>query len=529
MLFDARTLPDQSVLQADLCIVGAGAAGITIAREFLSTGLKVILLEGGAAKFKHRNQMLYSGETSGRSYLPLEFTRRRQFGGTTVTWSGRCRPLDEFDFSERSWVTHSGWPLTKQTLDPYYARAHSVCQLDAYDYSPAYWGSDPGLDPSSYLEVKMFQSSPPTNFGEVYRHELEQAANTRVFLNANAVRLTLHADGRSVASVECKTLHGNGFRVEARVYILAMGGLEIPRLLLISRDVQPDGIGNGYGLVGRFFMDHPYLTAGVATSISASLPQTFLKMNFEIKQKHLGPLACVGLNEAKMRDERMLNGCAYFVKRPVYKLIDTYFSRTMADFMQIHDILRHATAPSARIFQSLGKAALQVTRIAPTIRRIIEHRISPSYAWGIRFQLEVAPNPESRVVLSEKRDPLGMPRLDLKWQMTPQDLQSYHRFEALFIAALPQMGIKARPFTHDVDSSGWPVTLQIGKHHMGTTRMHGDPQYGVVDENSRVHSTANLFIAGSSVFPTSGMANPTLTILALAIRLADHVKARLGG
>ena len=527
MLFDARTLPDRSVLQAELCIVGAGPAGITIAREFLNAGVKVILLEGGGTKFNHRDQLLYRGESSGRSYPPLEFTRRRQLGGTSVLWSGRCRPLDESDFEERTWIPHSGWPFPRKVLDEYYSRAHTVCELGDYEYSPDYWKSNPALGLSSDLEVKMFQFSPPTNFGTVYLAELEHASNLQVFLNANAVHLALEQDGGSVAHLECKTFQHKSFHVKATVYVLAMGGLEIPRLLLASHDVQTNGIGNGYDLVGRFFMEHPFLAAGVATSMPAEIPQAFLRLNYEIEQRHLAPLATLSLSAEKMRDERLLNSCAYFVKRPLYKLRDAYHSRTMTDFKQVNDILRHASAPSTQIFPALGRSALGAARIAPTIARIILHKISPTFAWGIRFQLEAGPNAESRVVLSEKKDALGLPRLDLKWQLTGQDLHSYRRFEELLFAALAQSGIQARCFDQDVDASGWPVTLQIGKHHMGTTRMDKNPRRGVVDDNGSVHSTANLFVASSSVFPTSGMANPTLTIVALSIRLADHIKKAL--
>jgi choline dehydrogenase-like flavoprotein len=528
MIIDARSLPDRTVLQADVCIAGAGAAGIALAREFLTTGIKVLLLEGGDLKFSHHNQFMYRGESTGRDYLPLEFTRRRQFGGTTVTWSGRCRPLDEIDFEARPWIAHSGWPFSKKDLDPYYERAHAVCQLGPCDYSPAAWQSEAPAKTNDSLEVKIFQFSPPTDFGAAYRSELERASNVQVFLNANVVRIELDPDGRSVSRLECRSGRGRGFQTAARVFILAAGGLEVPRLLLASRAGRPAGIGNENDLVGRFFMDHPYLTIGVATVVPDALPPTFLKVNFEIEQKNLGALASLGLRQQTMRAEGLLNGGVTLVKRPAYKLEDAYFTRAMADFMQVNDILRHASAPSVRIFQAAAKTVLQAGRIAPTIGRGLRHKSSPAHGWGLRLQLETIPNPESRVTLSEKRDSLGIPRLHLNWQVTGQDLENYHRFETLIFKGLPQWGIQARRFRHDLDADGWPVTLQVGKHHIGTTRMHADPRRGVVDADCRVHSTANLFVAGSSVFPTSGMANPTLTIVALAIRLADRIKKDLG-
>jgi choline dehydrogenase-like flavoprotein len=527
MFIDARSLPNHAVLQADVCIAGAGAAGIALAREFLGTDVKVLLLEGGALKFNHRSQFMYRGTSSGRPYLPLEFTRRRQYGGTTVTWSGRCRPLDAIDFEARPWVPHSGWPFGKQDLDPYYARAHPVCGLGPYDYSPAAWGAEPVPASSAGLQAVMFQFSPPFDFGARYRDELEGASNLQVYLHAGVTGIRLGRESETVSHLEVRSARSHGFRVQAKIFVLAVGGLENARLLLASQADRPAGLGNENDLVGRFFMDHPYLTAGFALELPASLPPVFTKLDFEAEQKDLGPVAGFGFGEATMRSHGLLNASATLVRRPAYKLADAYFSTAMADLMQVNDILRHATAPSLRIIPATLRTALQAGRIGPVAAKGLRHRLSPTHGWGIRFQLETAPNPESRVRLTDRRDALGLPRLDLRWAPTAQDLDHFHRFSKMLFAALPEWNIRARAVRHDRDPDGWPVTLQIGKHHMGTTRMDSDSRHGVVDAHCRLHSTSNLYVAGSSVFPTSGMANPTLTIVALALRLADQIKTVL--
>ncbi|MCE9646576.1 MAG: GMC family oxidoreductase [Chloroflexi bacterium] len=528
MLIDARTISQDQTLHGDLCIVGAGAAGISLAREFIGMDLRVILLEGGGNDFDHRNQFMYRGEISGRPYLSPEFTRRRQFGGTTVTWSGRCRPLDELDFEGRPWVRHGEWPFSKAHLDPYFERAHTICEAGPYDYTADLPASGLDLQASPELNIKLFQFSPPTNFKETYGGDLVKSTNIQVYTHANLVRMALDKDARTLSSLHCMTLQKKSFKVTARAYVLATGGLEVPRLLLASRDCQAHGIGNANDLVGRFFMEHPHITSGVASSLPQSIGADFLKLNYEIRQRNLGTLASFGLSDEKLKQEKLLNASAFFVKRPAYKLSDSYFSQAMADFMEVNDILRHATAPAPRLFRALVKCLQGAPEILSASSQIVRHKLRPAYQWGIRMQLETVPNPESRVLLSEKRDALGMPRIDLRWKMTGQDLQSFHGFEEILYAALPKLGIQARRFAHAVDADGWPVTLQVGKHHMGTTRMDDNPRLGVVDRHSRVHDTTNLYIASSSVFPSSGMANPTLTIVALALRLADRLKTVLG-
>jgi choline dehydrogenase-like flavoprotein len=276
-------------------------------------------------------------------------------------------------------------------------------------------------------------------------------------------------------------------------------------------------------------MEHPHITSGIATGFLRTFPETFLKLNYEVRQTNLGRFAGFGLSEARMRAEHLLNACAFFVRRPAYKLSEAYFRRTMADLAEVSDMLRRAAAPSVRLLRTGAGTLRRGRQLFSGLGQLIRYRLAPSDGWGIRVQLETAPDRDSRVRLSEKRDALGMPRLDLHWKMTAQDLQSYHRFEDLLFAALPGFGVRARRFQHDTDPDGWPVTLQVGMHHMGTTRMDKNPRQGVVDENCLVHGTGNLYVAGSSLFPTSGMANPTLTLIALAIRLADHIKAALAG
>lgn len=523
MIFtDARTLSTGQILETDVCIVGAGAAGITLAKEFAGAHFRVLLLESGGMTFEHRTQWLYKGENLGRPYYSQEFTRRRQFGGTTVTWSGRCRPLDEIDFEARSWLPHSGWPFPKSHLDPFYERAQEVVQAGAYDYT-----CDPDPLKSTGLETKVFRFSPPLDFGQAYQANLERAGNIQILLHANVLRIALAKETNRVSHLNCAPLTRKPFRVVSKIFILAAGGLEGTRLLLASRDIQPDGIGNQNGLVGRFFMEHAYIHSAAITHIPEAISPDYLKLDYETRQSNLGIHKSIGFSQEYMQKEGLLNASLYLVRRKSHKMDDRYYSKAAMDFIAFVDMLRHKSRPSLSLAAAAGKAMLRNPRLASLALQAAKKGSRNASTYALRLQLETVPNAESQVALSEKRDSLGVPKLDMHWKTTPQDVESYQRFEQLALAALQKMGFQLRKFGHTLASDGWPVSMTGGKHHMGTTRMHTDARQGVVNEHCRVHGVNNLFIAGGSVFPTSGMANPTLTIVALAIYLADHIKQKL--
>jgi choline dehydrogenase-like flavoprotein len=527
MFLDARTLSAGEELEADICIVGAGAAGIALALELRSTPLKVLLVESGGLDFDHRSQLLYRGRSSGREYPALQFTHRRQFGGTMRTWFGRCRPLDEMDFQERPFVPGSGWPFTRADLDPYYARAHTYCQLDRYDYDADHWPSAEGEQQkieSAGLETKIFQFSPPTDFGKEYRGELARASNIQVCLHANVKGMALDKALGRVSHARCLTLGGKAFTIKAGAFVLAAGGLEVTRLLLASDDVLSCGIGNQNDLVGRFFMEHPHIFSGVVTHYPPGFSQEFLKLNHEFVQTNLQMVKAIGIPEARMLQERVSNASAFFLYRPIHKTEDAYFSRDAASARRVAEVFQHAAEPSLRPIFS-GSGLLRNARsLLDLLARAVGHRLRRVYAPVLRIQMESIPNPESRITLSDKKDALGNRQIDLHWQLTQQDLASYCRFADLLHNGLRGLGFQIRDIRHDVDAEGWPVSMIPAKHQLGTTRMHRDPRQGVVDPDCRVHGVENLYVASGSVFPTGGMANPTLTIIALAVRLADHLK-----
>lgn len=519
MFIDARTLAKGHQAEADLCIIGAGAAGITLARELANTSSRIVVLESGGLQPSDEVQRLAEGEIAGQPYRPLVITRLRGFGGSTNHWAGACRPLDAIDFEQRDWVPHSGWPITRVALDPFYIRAHEICGLGPYRYDPANWQS-PAAPPlpfsGSSVQTSFFQFSNKRRFGEIYRAELERAPNIDFYLNATVLELQTAAQPNAVRSVQAGTLNGSRFSVSARYVVIACGGIENARLLLLSNSIQKAGLGNQHDLVGRYFMEHPHVHSGIFLPAEKRPPLGLYR-----EQDIRGTMvkAALTIGEERMRQERLLG---FSVTLTPYELagaesIDYLKERIAAGEVPPKHTLWHLK----RIFGDAGEL------MRDAYRNMTGSEDPRSGTFRLHVRAEQSPNPESRVVLSTERDALAQPKGKLIWRLTALDKHSMRRSEEIIAQALGESGLGRLKIELDPSDDVWPPELAGGAHHMGTTRMHIDKHQGVVDDNCKMHSVANLYVAGSSVFPTVGFSNPTLTIVAMTLRLADHLKGVL--
>ena len=529
-LLDARRRVPERPLPVDLCIIGAGAAGIALAREFIGSRWRVVVLESGGLRHSPRVQRLYAGENVGLpSYAPA-YSRFRVFGGSTTRWPAQCRPLDPLDFEARPGIARSGWPFDHRHLEAWYPRAQAVCGLSV-GQGPA-WAPDPGTRPlaSDELEPILFRFGYPRDFGEAYRREFERSANVDVLLGASVVEIEPAPDLRSIRAVRARLFEGPAFQVEARAYVLACGGIENARLLLASNRIAPAGVGNQQGLVGRFFMDHPYLTTGHLVPAAPQLAdapyviRSYKRVGLD-QTSHLG----FALTQ-QIRRAQELTGCsAYFFRCLASEAAPEQFSRAGKARLRLAELLEHRTFAGAAVGRHLWQAAKGCRDVGLTLARRASEVIRPSYRLAFRTILETTPRPDSRVTLGTARDRLGMPLVRVDWRISESDRRGLERLRRAMAAAIQRNGLGTLIDDPGVDDTGWPPSMEGGKHHMGTTRMHPNPKQGVVDPDCRVHEIANLYVAGSSVFPTSGYANPTFTIVALALRLADHLTTRLGG
>lgn len=529
MIRDLNDVPDDGVIESDVCIIGAGAAGITLAHALSPRGLDITLLEAGSLDFDPASQNLYKGRSLGRPYSPLDGVRLRYFGGTTNHWTGWCRPLDAVDFERHHDNDDDAWPFGLDVLTPYYRKAQEVCQLGAYDYSGEYWSGKTGsaLLPlnASTVETAIIQISPPTRFGEVYRSAIEKQLNVRVYLNANVVDLLLEPSGGAVSGVKLATLNDKRCQAKARLFVLAAGGLENPRILLNATGYGPGGVGNEQGLVGRFFMEHPFYDVGELHLTTERRPSElyFGSTTSELRtgnssDKALRIKGLLRLTDDALRREKLSNTLFWFTEgdsrrrtREVKQAISGALTK-LRQWKNIHTIDDDVAIVASNL-DLIGEKLFDRGRVRKSL--------------SITAMIEQRPNYWSRVKLGDELDMFGNRRIVLDWRWDSRDKDSLRRSLEIVGQAVGAAGLGRVKSVLDKDALNLGNNPATACHHMGTTRVSENPRRGVVDVDCRVHTVDNLYISGCSVFPTGGASNPTLTIVALALRLADHIAERL--
>jgi choline dehydrogenase-like flavoprotein len=524
LIQDFSTFNDGTSVTADVCIIGAGAAGITIAREFLGTRHNVMVLEGGGFDPEAGSQELFESEIVGLPHTSIHDGRARVFGGTTTLWGGQALRFEDFDFKVRSWVPDSGWPIRREALDPYYARAERVLHLGAQisfqDLCLSFGVKPPAFDQNQlYMECSRW--SPKPNFGATYREELRNAPNISVLLHANVTAIVTNQASKTVENVEFKTLNGKKGIAKAGFYVICCGGIETARLLLASNRVEPNGVGNQNGLVGRYFQEHIHINYGsVLTKKRAHLQDLF--ESFFVRGLKHAPL--VTLTQRMQAEKKLLSihGIVVFEPAPdsgiaaMKKLFRAIIGRSFSNVTELKRLIVRASANPGELLRLAYRLYVQKRAGTPSRGPIL-----------FGAQCEMAPNSDSRVMLSEARDHLGMPRVKLDWRLGELERRTLSEFLRILATEFERIGLgsfdlKQAEFLED--PAAWVERAHDSAHHMGTARMHETPQLGVVDPKCQVHGISNLYIGSSAVFPTSARSNPTLTILALCIRIADRLK-----
>lgn len=511
MHIDARHLDDQAAIEGDICIVGAGAAGISMALQFLGTPLKIILLEGGGFQYEDRMQELYAGQTTGQRYFPLKSIRLHYFGGTTGHWAGFCAPFDDIDFQQRDWVPYSGWPISRSDLDAYYLGAQELLELGPWNYDQAYWiKQDRSMVPlpfdPSRVWNKFWQFSPPTRFGKKYRDQVVQAPNIHLYTYANVTEISANESVKEVSHLTMRNWEGKLHTVRAKKFVLACSAIQNARLLLASKRQAPKGLGNDRDLVGRFFMEHIEVKSAELW-LEKPDPLKMYMWYAEVTKAR----AELAVSAAQQRQYRILNGTA--------SLSPLEEARARKPFIDIWEDERgEGMAKKMRENGEKAEAGQQ------------QQQTKGHRAFQLFTRMEQAPNPDSRVTLDTAVDELGVPRAKLHWELTQMEKRSIRMLHMLIGKEAGRMGIgrvRLLEYLWNEQDDQWPAFTGGGWHHMGTTRMSDDPASGVVDPQCRVHGLANLYVAGSSCFATGGAANPTLTLVALSLRLAEHLKRQM--
>ncbi|MET0580816.1 MAG: GMC family oxidoreductase [Pseudoxanthomonas sp.] len=529
MLIDGRTLPNSTQLETGVAIVGGGVAGITLALELGRSNIPVCVLEGGGFRSTADSQSLYAGENSGLDY-DIQWTRSRFLGGSSNCWGGWCRPFSDMDFAERDWVRNSGWPIGSETLQPHYARTREILELADLPFDPQFWiknmvERDVRLIPlrDSGLWTVVSHYSPPVRLGRTRRTELEGSKSTTLLLHSTAYEIETKDGAQCATGIRVRTGPGNEILVKARYVILAAGGIENARLLLLSDKVQKEGLGNQHDVVGRYFMDHPRIQVGRLRLNNPHAYSRFYDITYHYKNNGFAvngmrASATIGLTPKIQREEGLLQ-CHT-------ALYASYIGENWPGLeacKRVYSAIRRNERLDpfmlARMPSGFPAAAANLLARASRMRMLVRHYVVESI-------LEPEPDPDSRVTLSSQTDAMGMRRVKLNWRLGELDKRTHRRSLELIREQVEVQGLGRLEWEGDPWEDTWSSRALPTYHHMGTTRMHHDPRLGVVDTDCKVHGVGNLYVAGSSVFTTGASNMPTFTIVALAARLAEHIRHR---
>lgn len=553
MILDAATVPDGTELRADICIVGGGAAGLALADALIKAArhLDIILLEAGGLRFDAAAQAGLVGETApGSPHPPPHLYRRRGLGGATAIWGGRCVPLDPIDLERRPWVPHSGWPIGWDALAAHYPAAMALCEAGSCEFDAGRAlgeGAPPSIagfvDPD-VVATRLERFSRPTDFGRSLRASLAEAPRLRVICGAEALRL--EAATGPVTGLQVAGPPGRRFTVRARHYVLATGGLEVPRLLLASDPSRRGGLGNEGGALGRYYMCHAEATLGRLRLLPADRP---VALDFETTPDSIYVRRKFDLAAAALRREGLLSTTF----RLHYPLIadPAHGIGILSAMYLVKDVILPEYRRKLATIEQAGRDRLQrgpgfwlghagnVVRDGMGVarfgqrwlrRRTFASRKLPYVvvrsrdgSYPLDVNAEQIPDPANRVSLGAATDRHGIPQLRVDWRLLPQDRDSLLRSMAVVRDAFARSGTGRLDYEVEALQAIVAAATPVGGHHIGTARMSATPADGVVDANCTVHGVPNLHIAGAAVFPTCGHANPTLTIVALALRLAGHL------
>jgi choline dehydrogenase-like flavoprotein len=504
----------------EVCVIGAGIAGITLAVNLARNGVRTVLLEAGGRRYSYRDQDAYLGEVGeGLSYTGLYDGRFRTLGGSSTQWAGQILELDDFIFEKRAWVPGSGWPFPKSELLPYYEHARSIEGLiDAPKCADQIWDvlevEAPRLGPDLVSAFSNFTLT--TNFASLYNDRLQSDPQLVVYIHANACEFVLGSDNATILGVRCRTLRGDETIFRARFFVLCVGAIEACRLLLQPRTEQLIWPWNQHGLVGRHFQDHLLCYVADVLDPNPAFSKMYLdffaqgRFRFQHKiklslsmQQRLGTLDLAGF---------------------ITSLTGGY-----DDMARAYETVRWIRT---RRFEKLTPSRL--AHLATHLHKLLWHKIpysrqigggSPREALKLNVNCEQSPLSEGRITLGSRRDSLGLLRVKVNWRSSELEIYSIRKYVEVVREAFEQGGFgQVRPNPSLQRDDELASTFRDSFHHLGGTRMATSETLGVVDPALRIFGTTNAYVCSTSAFPSAGFANPTHTLLALTLRLGDHLK-----
>ena len=524
MLLDANQFDSAQILHADVCIVGAGVAGLVLAHELMSTGRKIVVVDAGGLAYSTESQDFYKAGKLPDSFPDTSVTRLRMLGGSSNHWENSTERFDPIDFERRDWVPDSGWPFSYDELNAHYRQAESYCGVgtDGYDFD--FWAglaeSEDISQGSKDTETAIAKSAlPPTQFYAKLSATLEAAENVTIVSNANIVDMRYSRVEAVVNALQFKSKLEEKHEIRAGTFCLCAGGIENARLMLAFNETFENTLGNLDDNVGRYFMEHPVLRAAHFYPLNcARLPVAFngfVNQNRYVRYR-------LKITEAALKKHRTNNLRLYLI--PQGELV---MSHGVASSHVLKDSLQSGEWPS-QFGQHLVNVLTDLDSIVASLRKgagSYQASAGPDFAgYQVISMIEQTPDRNNRVRLGDVRDAHGSKRIEIDWRVSQLDRDLAWKTLQLLSTdrALNRRG-RFR-LLHERESRIWGSQMGFSAHHMGTTRMSDSKKLGVVDADCRVFGVKNLYISGSSTFPTGGHVPPTLTIVAMAIRLARKLE-----
>jgi choline dehydrogenase-like flavoprotein len=520
MIFDLENASGAEFPNPDVCIVGAGAAGIVLAVELQRYGKRVLLLDGGGQSVELSAREPYQSEVTGYLHHGVHDGRFRALGGTTTRWGGQILELDDIDFERRPWVDGSGWPFGKSELTPHYKRALELEGLNgAINHDREIWkalGIPPVTEFGEELTGYVSRWCPEPNLSRVHRAHLTANENIGVFLHANAVGVEMKGDGETVSGIRCRTFGQKVVTFRAKSYVLCLGGIETCRFLL------QQGVNSRYPwsesrLLGRHFQDHLSVPCGEVENVDAGKFHRYFDNIFYRGYKYHPKFKTTERAQAQHNTLNVAGAFAFLSGA------DETLNRIKSGFKNI--IRGRLGDLSAAEMKAVAGNIPLLARQAH--RYLFQHRAYVPR--GSRIVLlahcEQEPLSASNITLSNQRDSIGLLRARLDWRVADREIETARLFAQTVKAAFEELGLASVRLDPELLSGDVRVAGQVedSNHHMGGARMAESAQAGVVSPQLRIHGTRNFYACSAAVFPCSGFSNPTHTVLALAVRLAGHL------
>jgi choline dehydrogenase-like flavoprotein len=526
MLINADSYDSSVTLKADICILGGGVSGIVLALELLPFFNNIALIEAGDSIYSQESQDLYAPEIKPALYPDPTYSRLRMLGGSSNHWENGTEPLDPIDFEKREWITDSGWPINYYDVEKYYTKAQEYCRVGTNGYNSNYWSEILKTDPL-FIKSKNINSGivkdgiPPTRFYEVYGEKLNDSNNITIYKNANVTDIQFDIESYNVKSIIFQSYRKIKHIISANAFIMCFGGIENARMLLEFNDKYNNSLGNQYDNVGRYFMDHPTIRAAHLYPFDVNKFKFYKKHNYH----NTGIVGHLKLSKTALEKNKTLN-MRMFLK----PMTNLSLSHGVSSLHILSEKFRDTDIPDdfgthiTNIIKDLDTIADAFSR-----KRFNSTLFEDSDEFGgyqILAMMEQSPNRNNRIKLGTNKDLFDNRKITIDYTITESD--KYMAWKSLGVIAT-EVGAESLGrvrLLKERDSRIWESQIGFGHHHIGTTRMSYSEKNGVVDANQKVFGSNNLYVSGSSVFTTGGHVPPTLTIAALTIRLADHIKYR---